>query len=268
LFAAAILSKIVADRLMTIGYIGKLIEGNEYSIVLLLAAFASLVSLILACIIRNVTNGMTKKNVKVGAVLKDGPLMKIIFINAAVYFSVDVVSSYLQEFGEKTLLLSAATATLVMSSVKLSAIFVRAFLGWLSRFFGSARLLKISLFVISLTIILMGSTKQISLLLSKIGLPFDATKVVVIMIIGLLYGLANGLVNPLALIELSNASTDANRGPALALRNMCNSGGQTLGDVAFGYLLGAFSSYSPVFWVSGTVLFGCFLASFDRKKKE
>ena len=80
-------------------------------------------------------------------------------------------------------------------------------------------------------------------------------------------GLANGLVNPLALIELSNASNSTNRSPALALRNMGNSGGQSVGEIVFGYLAGAFGTLSPVFLVSGGVLFGCFLLSFDKKKK-
>jgi len=241
---------------------------GKYKYVLLLSVAASTISLVLACIIKNVTDGTTKKPAKVGTVIKDGPLMKIVFLNAAVYFAIDVVTSYLQAFGEITLGLAAATATIVISASKFSAIFVRAFLGWLSKLFGSARLLRLSLLLIAITIFGMGLTNEISLILSKIGLPFEQTKAVVIIIMALLFGLANGLVNPLALIELSNASNSSNRSPALAMRNMCNSGGQTLGEIAFGYIAGAMASLSPIFLVSGTILFGCYLVSFDRKKKN
>lgn len=266
--AAAILSEGFVSVIEKNAVFNSLENGNKYIFVLIMSCIASAISLVLACIIKNVTNGTSKKPAKVGAVLKNGPLMKIVFINAAVYFAVDVVSSYMQAFGEETLLLTAAAATLVTSALKFSAIFVRAFLGWLTKLIGSARLLKISLFFIALTIVGMGLTNEISLLLSKLGLPLESTKFVVIMGIALLFGLANGLVNPLALIELSNASDETNRSPALALRNMCNSGGQSLGDVAFGYIAGFTATLSPVFLVSGVMLFGCFLFSFDFKKKK
>ena len=265
--AAAILAKPFVNWVSKNKALADLSDGNDYMFVLLLSVLASAISLVLACIIKNVTNGITKKPVKVGTVIKDGPLMKIVLLNAAVYFSVDVVTSYIQSFGEETLLLSAAAATMVMSAMKFSAIFVRAFLGWLTKLIGSSRLLKISLFVISLSIVGMGLTNEISNGLALLGIPLQTTKLVVIMVIGLIFGLANGLVNPLAIIELSNASNDSNRSPALALRNMCNSGGQTLGDIAFGYILGLTSTYSPVFLISGGILFGCFLLSFDKKKK-
>ena len=97
---------------------------------------------------------------------------------------------------------------------------------------------------------------------------YEGIKLVVVMSFALLFGLANGLVNPLALVELSNASNSSNRSPALALRNMCNSGGQTFGEVAFGAIAGATASLSPIFYISGTVLFGCFMVSLDWKKKK
>ena len=266
--AAVILSEPFVKWIEKEAFLNGLSTGNEYIYVLLLSVFASVVSFALACVIKNVTNATTKKPAKVGAVIKDRPLMKIVFLNAAVYFSVDVIGSYMQSYGEETLLLSAAAATMVLSAMKFSAIFVRAFLGWLTKLLGSSKLLKISLLVISVTIVGIGLTNEISTALASLGLPLETTKVAVIMTIGLIYGLANGLVNPLAIIELSNASNDTNRGPALALRNMCNSGGQTLGDIAFGYILGLTSTYAPVFLISGGMLFGCFLISFDRKKQK
>ena len=265
--AAGILSSWFVDSYKKSAFLTNLADGNTYMYVLLLSVVASAISLVLACIIKNVTNGTTKKPAKVGSILKDGPLMKVVFLNAAVYFAVDVVTSYTQAFGENTLMLSAAMATMVMSANKFSAIFVRAFLGWLTKIFGSSRLLKISLFVISLSIVGMGLTNEISMGLSKLGLPLEATKIVVIMALSLVFGLANGLVNPLALIELSNVSNDTNRSPALALRNMGNSGGQSLGEIAFGYIAGITATLSPVFLISGAMLFGCFLTSFDWKKK-
>lgn len=240
--------------------------SGDYFYVLMLSCIASAISLFLACVIRNVTGGKTKEPAKVGSVLKDGPLMKIVFLNAAVYFAVDVVNTYTQAFGEDTLLLTAATATLVAAAMKFSAIFVRAFLGWLSNLVGSARLLRLSLLFIAISIFGMGMTNEITAMLSKLGLPEYGTKVVVIMTFALLFGLANGLVNPLALIELSNASNSSNRSPALALRNMGNSGGQTIGEVVFGFLAKALGSLSPVFLISGGILFGCFLMAFDKKK--
>ena len=255
----------LAARLLTEKLIKTSVSG-KYFYVMILSVVASGISLILACIIKNVRGGKTKKPEKVGAVLKDGPLMKIVFLNAAVYFAVDVVSTYTQAFGEKTLLLSAATATLIAAAMKFSAIFVRAFLGWLSKLIGSARLLRLSLFFIAVSILGMGLTNEIAAFISKTGLPLVTTKIVVVMFFALLFGLANGLVNPLALIELSNASNSTNRSPALALRNMGNSGGQAIGEVVFGELAKAFGTLSPVFLISGGILFGCFVASHDKKK--
>lgn len=259
--APVVAAMLLVDTLIASSFSGR------YFYVMILSVVASGISLALACIIRNVRGGKTKEPAKVGTVLRDRPLMKIVFLNAAVYFAVDVVSTYTQEFGEKTLMLTAAKATLIMAAMKFSAIFVRAFLGFLTKLVGSARLLRISLFVVAASIVGMGFTAEIAKMLSGLGLPYEGTKFVVIMFMSLLFGLANGLVNPLALIELSNASNSSNRSPALALRNMGNSGGQTIGEVAFGFLAGAFGTLSPVFLVSGTILFGCYLLSFDRKKK-
>ena len=242
-------------------------KSGDYFFVLMISVVASGISLALACVIKNVTGGKTKQPAKVGAVLKDGPLMKIVFLNAAVYFAVDVVTSYIQAFGEETLLLTEYVATLVAAAMKFTAIFVRAFLGWLSKLVGSARLLRLSLLFVAISIVGMGLTNPIAEGLSGLGIDFMAAKIVVVMFFALLFGLANGLVNPLALIELSNASNSTNRSPALALRNMGNSGGQSVGEIVFGYLAGAFGTLSPVFLVSGGVLFGCFLLSFDKKKK-
>ncbi len=258
---------LIAAAFLTEFFIASSFSG-DYFYVLMLSCVASAISLVLACVIRNVTGGKTKEPAKVGSVLKDGPLMKIVFLNAAVYFAVDVVNTYTQAFGEDTLLLSAATATLVAAAMKFSAIFVRAFLGFLSKLIGSARLLRLSLLFIAISILGMGLTNEITALLTKIGLPENGTKVVVIMFFALLFGLANGLVNPLALIELSNASNSSNRSPALALRNMGNSGGQTIGEVVFGFLAKALGSLSPVFLISGGILFGCFLMAFDKKKPD
>ena len=157
---------------------------------------------------------------------------------------------------------------MVVSAYKLSQIFVRAVLGWLIKFVGSARLLRFSLLFVAVTLAGMGLTKEISLLLYKVGLPFMTTKIVVVMFFSLLFGIANGLVNPLALIELSNASTDTNRGPALALRNMCNGAGQTVGEVAFGFIAALTGGlFSPVFLISGGVLLGCYFLFGEKKKK-
>lgn len=258
---------LLAALVLTEWFMAKSISG-DYFYALMLSVVASAISLVLACIIKNVMGGKTKQPAKVSTVLKDGPLMKIVFLNAAVYFAVDVVSTYTQAFGEDTLMLTAYMATLVGAAMKFSAIFVRAFLGWLSNLFGSARLLRLSLLFIAISILGMGLTNEITALLCKTGLPVYGTKVVVIMIFALLFGLANGLVNPLALVELSNASNSTNRSPALALRNMGNSGGQTIGEVVFGYLAQIMGTLSPVFLISGGILFGCFLISFDRKKPK
>lgn len=256
---------LLAAVFLTEFFLESSISGN-YFFVMLVSVVASGISMVLACIIKNLKGGKTKEPAKVGVVLRDKPLMKIVFLNSAVYFAVDVVTSYTQAFGEQTLLLSVYMATLVGAAMKFSAIFVRAFLGWLSKLVGSARLLRLSLLFIAISIVGMGFTNEITELICKTGLPVYGTKVVVIMFFALLFGLANGLVNPLALIELSNASNSSNRSPALALRNMGNSGGQSIGEVVFGQLAKIFASYSPVFIVSGCVLFGCYLFSFDRKK--
>ncbi len=240
---------------------------GEFKSVMIISAIASGIALVLACIIKNVTNGVTKKAQDVRVVLRDKPLMKIVFLNAAVYFSTDIVTSYTVKFCTDGLLFSTSLATMVVSAYKLSQIFVRAVLGWLIKFVGSARLLKLSLLFVALTLAGMGLTKEISQLLAMLGLPFMATKIVVVMLFSLLFGIANGLVNPLALIELSNKSNDVNRGPALALRNMCNGGGQTIGEVAFGFIAAMTGGlFSPVFLISSAVLFGCFMIPFDDKK--
>lgn len=268
LIAAALLAEPLMNAFKNIRIFDAIAQKNGYVYVLLFSVISSGISLLLACIIRNVRGDIKKKPAKFGTVLKDKALMKIVLINAAVYFSTDVVVSYTQEFGEKTLMLSAATATMIMTAMKFSAIFVRAFLGWLTKHIGSAKLLRLTLLFIGLAIFCMGLTNTITAGLANLGLPEMTTKVVIIMTLALIYGLANGLVNPLALIELSNASDDTNRSPALALRNMANSGGQTFGEVALGFIIEATSTLSPVFLLSGTILFGCYLLSFDRKKKS
>lgn len=242
--------------------------SGTYKYVLLLSVSASAVSLIMAFFVKNVTLGTKKKPAMVRDVLKDRPLMKIVLLNAAVYFATDVVASYIEPYGKDTLALGASVATLILASMKFSAIFVRAFLGWLSEKIGSERLLRISLFTVSASIFLLGAVNETAIFLSKLGLPENTTKIVIVMLIGLIYGMANGLVNPLALVELSNKSDETNRSPALALRNICNSGGQTLGEVVFGFLAGLAATLSPVFYISGGLLFGCSFLSVNRKSKK
>ena len=181
---------LVAAMLLVKAFVATSFSG-KYFYVMLFSVLASGISLVLACIIRNVRDGKTKAPAKVGSVLRDRPLMKIVFLNAAVYFAVDVVSTYTQEFGEKTLMLTMAKATLVMAAMKFSAIFVRAFLGFLTKIIGSAKLLRISLLVVALSIVGMGFTNEISKMLSGLGLPLEETKFIVIMFMSLLFGLAN-----------------------------------------------------------------------------
>ena len=266
---------LLASLLLSKALIAKSFSG-DYFFVMMLAIVTSTAALIFSCIIKNITvtpaaanaEKAEKKPVKVRDVLADHRLMKIIILNAAYYFSVDVLATYTQAFGERTLLLSASSAALILTVMKFSAIFVRAFLGLLTKIFGSARLLKISLFVLALSVFLMGMTGKISAALAGLGLPLYGTTLTVILIFSLICGFSNGLVNPLSLVHLSSASTPQNRSSALALRGMFNSGGQTVGEVSFGFLAGIFGSLAPVFLVSGGMLFGCFLLSFDKKQKK
>ncbi len=262
-FIGPVLASVLLGEFFT-----KYSPDNIYIFVLLLSVVASAISLALSVVIRNVRSGQTRSPAKVGSVLKDGPLMKIVLINSAVYFATDVLSSYLQDFGVSTLLLAPALATTIITVMKFAQIFVRAFLGFLIKKVGSKRLLNATLCIVAISIVGMGLTNPVSSVLSALGLPVEIVKIVVVMSWALIFGLANGLVNPLALIELSNVTTDDTRSPALALRNMCNSGGQGLGETAFGFLAKLTGSLSSLFFISGGLMFVCYIYSHDFKKKK
>lgn len=197
------------------------------------------------------------KKAKASTVLKDKPLMKLILINSAAYFASDVVISYMQDFGVITLGLTLAKATLVLSVVKLATMLARFFLTRLIKTLGIARLFTLSVFALAFGIFFIGCTKFVSYPFELLGAAVMNTRFVLVIVGACIYGAAFGLVNPLALMKLSNLTNDSNRASALALRSMANYGGQSIGEILFGIIITLTGGLSPIFFLSSAVLLSC-----------
>ena len=197
------------------------------------------------------------KKAKVSTVFKDKPLMKLILINGAAYFASDVVISYMQDFGVITLGLTLAKATLVLSVVKLATMLARFFLARFIKALGISRLFTLSLLALAFGIFFIGCTKFVSYPFELLGASVMNSRFVLVIVGACIYGAAFGLVNPLALMKLSNLTNDSNRASALALRSMANYGGQSVGEILFGIIITLTGGLSPIFFLSSAVLLSC-----------
>lgn len=232
-------------------------KQTSYRSVVFMGTCLSIVIFILLLFSINIKLDTQKERAKLSLVFGDKPLMRLILINGAAYFASDVVISYMQDFGVITLGLTLAKATLVLSAVKLATMIIRFLLAPLINLFGAEKLFSISLFSLALSICFIGSTKFISTLFVFIGVSTITSRFVLVVIGACLYGAAFGLVNPLALMKLSDPTNNANRASALALRSMANYGGQSVGEIIFGFIITLTGGLSPIFFLSSAVLFGC-----------
>lgn len=240
-------------------------DSLERRYVILAGAVASVVALIIALFITNIKRDNSTPPMNLKQMFTNGPVMKIIILNSAIYFAVDIVTNYAQSFGENVVGLAPEKAVLILSAVNLSEMIIRPVMGKLCEIFTSDRLFKIAMFVCAASIMLTGFTKEINGLFESL-VHIDA-RFVFMLVFGLMIGMSLGLLNPLSMIKLSDVVSDADRSQALALRNMANYGGQTVGANMFGWVAQITGSLSPVYWISGLAMFGCFALSFDYKKK-
>lgn len=79
------------------------------------------------------------------------------------------------------------------------------------------------------------------------------TQSTVVMIISVVVGATLGLAQPLTMIMVTEATSEEQRGQALALRLMGNRFGQAVSPILFGFLATGLG-LAPVFWISGGVL--------------
>ena len=182
-------------------------KQTSYRSVVFMGTCLSIVIFILLLFSINIKLDTQKERAKLSLVFGDKPLMRLILINGAAYFASDVVISYMQDFGVITLGLTLAKATLVLSAVKLATMIIRFLLAPLINLFGAEKLFSISLFSLALSICFIGSTKFISTLFVFIGVSTITSRFVLVVIGACLYGAAFGLVNPLALMKLSDLLT-------------------------------------------------------------
>lgn len=233
--------------------------------VILAGAVVSVAALIIALFITNIKRDTDAPAMNLKQMFTNGPVMKIIILNSAIYFAVDIVTNYAQSFGEGVVGLAPQKAALILSAVNLSEMLIRPAMGKLCDIFTSDRLFKLSMFVCAVSITLTGFTKEINGFF--VSLTHIDARFVFMLVFGLMTGMALGLLNPLSMVKLSDVVSGSDRSQALALRNMANYGGQTVGANVFGWVAQVTGSLSPVYWISGLAMFGCFALSFDYKKK-
>ena len=162
-----------------------------------------------------------------------------IITSGVIFFSADILTTYLPLYGQQAGLDTAAVG-IVLGVNGLTQMAVRPFMGRLCA--------RYSMYRVFYTCLLTGGGA-----IASIG---TTSGFVPILLAAALAGCSIGLANPLALLTVSGTKDDALRSRVLALRVMANYAGQTVSPLLFG-ALAALAGMRPVFWVSGGILLLC-----------
>ena len=180
--------------------------------------------------------------------IRGGEPWRDIITSGVIFFSADILTTYLPLYGRQAGLDTAAVG-IILGVNGLAQMAVRPFMGRLCARYTMYHVFRLCLLTGGGAIAAIGTTGGFVPLLLAAALA----------------GCSIGLANPLTLLTVSGTKDDALRSRVLALRVMANYAGQTVSPLLFG-ALATLAGMRPVFWVSGGILLLCVTGTKGSKR--